>query len=305
MLPGAKSTLTGLILLAALLLAGLPAPARPGPPQVVIIASYQPGDVWTDQELAGLLGTLRRAYPELVPGIESLDAKHFPSPTHLAFYREYLAAKYRGRRVDLVIALDNPALELLRGHRGRLFPGAPVVFAGINDFTPDMLEGETAITGVSENLDPAGTLELALALHPRSRSVLAVHDYTATGLAVRRELEAALPRFEGRVAIRFNPEEPVADLLVKLAALPPDALVLILSYVTDGAGQAFSRAESTQLISRASPVPAYAMHEFRLGHGIVGGILLSGPDHGEQVAEVALKVLAGEDAGTTAQGAMR
>jgi len=65
--------------------------------------------------------------------------------------------------------------------------------------------------------------------------------------------------------------------------------------VTDQAGRTFTRAESTRLISQASPVPVYAMHEPRQGHGILGGLLLERREPGEQSAEMALKVLAGLD----------
>ena len=269
---------------------------KPGsPPVVVILNAYHPGEVWTDNELAGLLPTLRRADPNLAPMIEYLDTKHFPDPDYLALLKDHLVRKYQGRRVDLLIALDNPALDLVLKYRQDLFPGVPVVFAGINGFRPEWVQGQDKITGVAETQDMAGTLELALRLHPRTKNVLVVHDYTASGLAVRREVEAILPAFQGRVNVAFTPDAPFADLEQQLKALPPDTVVLLPTYVTDRDGRVFSREESTRRIAAASPAPVYAMHETRLGHGIVGGLLLVGREHGAQAGELALRVLAGED----------
>lgn len=59
-------------------------------------------------------------------------------------------------------------------------------------------------------------------------------------------------------------------------------MVMILSYVTDGQRRTFTRAESTRLISQASPVPVLGMHSTRLGHGIMGGMLLNGWEHGSR-----------------------
>ena len=61
---------------------------KPGsPPVVVILNSYHPGEAWTDNELAGLLLTLRRADPGLVPIIEYLDTQRFPGPDYLTLLK--------------------------------------------------------------------------------------------------------------------------------------------------------------------------------------------------------------------------
>jgi two-component system sensor histidine kinase/response regulator len=273
---------------------GTAAVAAPAP-LVVVLASYHQGDAWTDQEVAGLLAGLKSADPALVPMVEYLDTKRFPDPGHLAFLQETLARKYRERPPALVIALDNPAFDLLRTYPQDLFPGVPVVFAGVNGFHPEWLHERPATTGVAEVEDIAGTLELALRLHPGTRRVLVIDDDTASGRAMRRAMQAMVPDLGGRVAVDFAPAVPFAELAGQLAALPPDSLVLILTYVTDAADRVFSREESTHLIAAASPVPVYAMHATRLGHGIVGGLLLDGREHGAQAAALARRVLAGED----------
>ena len=66
-------------------------------------------------------------------------------------------------------------------HRDEILPGVPVVFGGVNDFHPAMLEKVEGITGVAEVQDTLGTL--LLALHPGTRGIFAVHDYTSSGLA--------------------------------------------------------------------------------------------------------------------------
>lgn len=203
--------------------------------------------------------------------------------------------KYAGHRHHLILALDNPALEFLLSCRQELFPGTPLVFAGINGFRPEMLSGQNKITGVAQRHDLAGTLRLALNLHPETRKVLLLHDYTESGLALREEAEALHPEFAGKVELVYSPQVSWPELEKLLRDLPPHSLVLILTYVTDAEGRVFSRKESTRLIVKAASVPVYAVHETLLGYGIVGGMLLSGCSHGAEAAELALKVLQGTD----------
>ena len=269
--------------------------AQPPAPEVLVLNSYHYGEAWSDAELAGLLDTLQQKRPDLMTLVEYLDTKHFPQPEHAASMVRYLASKYWMHRFALVIALDNPALELLLQHRQQLFPGVPIVFAGVNDFRPELLAGQSGITGVAQREDVAGTLRLALALHPQARRVFVVHDYATSGLAMRREVEAALPLLPGQLQVDFAPDVPFDQLEQQLRSLSPEALVLQLSYVTDHNGRVFSRQESTRRISAASPVPVYALQDSQLGYGIVGGLLLPAREHGAQAAELALSILAGAD----------
>jgi PAS domain S-box-containing protein len=283
---------TGTVLLAAIwCLCGISISDASPPHTMLILNSYHQGEEWSDKEITGILSTLQKAHPFLVPAIEHLDAKRFPGPDHLLFMSQYLKTKYREHRPDLVFILDNPALDMMNRFRQELFPGVPIVFAGINGYTPGMIQGLEPIAGAAEVQDMAGTLQLALDIHPNTRSVLVIHDYTSSGLAVRKEMIPVAEKFRNQVEILYTPEETIDALISQLTSLPPNTLVLLLTYVTDKAGRTLTRGESTRLITDASPVPVYAMHETRMGHGIVGGMLLEGQEHGIQAAEIGLRIL--------------
>jgi len=177
--------------------------------------------------------------------------------------------------------------------RGEFFPGVPVVFAGINDFHPDMLAGRNGVTCVAQLLDFAGTLEIAFALHPRVHKVLVLHDETSTGLAVRRELERLLPMLPQRVEVEFLQPGSFDDISESVRSLPPDSIVLITSLTTDRAGRSVTMQAGTR-IAASGNAPVYSVHASRLGHGIVGGSLLDGKTHGRRAGDIALRILAGE-----------
>ena len=89
-------------------------------------------------------------------------------------YRQRLGAM----RFDIVICADNQALEFLVDNRSALFSGVPIVFCSVDDFSPDMLKGETDITGVTGELDFEGTIELARRLHPGMKHLLVLANRT-------------------------------------------------------------------------------------------------------------------------------
>lgn len=264
-------------------------------PQVIILSSYHHGFAWSDGEVSGFLERFREVYPALDVPIEYLDGKRHPGQEHLMRTKDYLASKYQEKKLDLVVALDNPALDMLVRYHDELFPRVPIVFAGVSDFTQFMVNGRKKITGVAEMQDIKATLETALALHPRTQEVLVLNDYSTSGVASRREVEPLISSFEGKVKINFLPPSTFDEAKAQISSLPPNALVIIHAFSTDRAGKSVDIPVSTRIFVSAAKVPVYATNENRLGHGIVGGFLLSGHEHGRRAADLALRILAGED----------
>ncbi len=263
---------------------------------ILIINSYHAGYSWSDSEQAGVVARVRDVYPTMDIMVEYLDAKHRTDQKNLTRMKNFLASKYRGEHIDLIISLDNPALDMLALYQTELFPGVPVVFAGVNDFHPSLLKGRKQVTGVVEVQAVKNTIETALRLHPGTKEVLIIADTTISGISSRHEVEGIIPYFSGHINIRFLPPSTFEEARATIKALPSNVIVLITSYSTDRKGENFSHAETTKLFTSGAKSPVYGVHEARLGYGIVGGYLLSGQDHGRRAADLALRVLAGVEA---------
>ncbi|MBU3931830.1 MAG: PAS domain S-box protein, partial [Proteobacteria bacterium] len=264
--------------------------------EILILNSYHPGFAWSDDEQAGIIDVFRRKDKNWLPVIEYLDLKRLPDGKHLAELKKLFRQKYQNKKFSVVIAMDNPALEFAIDNQAELFGNAPIVFCGINNYTSSLLKGRSDVTGIAESLDIAGTIEVMLRLHPATQEIFSPHDYTASGLAVRKELEALVPRFGAKVRFRFTDPLTMEELLKELERLPKNSLVLEISFITDKSGRTFGVSETTKLFYEHSPVPIYSTYEQRLGFGIVGGKLLSPRIHGVNAARIALRVLAGEKA---------
>jgi hypothetical protein len=60
----------------------------------------------------------------------------FPRANRNARFRDYLRAKYRNQRFDVVIAMQDGAWDFVRKYRSTLFRGTPIVFSSRNRNVP-------------------------------------------------------------------------------------------------------------------------------------------------------------------------
>ncbi|MDD2856529.1 MAG: PAS domain S-box protein, partial [Desulfuromonadaceae bacterium] len=262
-------------------------------PQILVLNSYNMGYDWSEDEMKGVRSGFSRLFPRVDFFIEHLDTKKFHYKLHFPKLADLLESKYSTRKIDVIVAMDNAALEFATRYRKRISPGTPLVFCGINDYKPSMIAGETAISGVAENHDFIGTLKMALQLHPESRDVTVIHDFTDTGIAIRQELIEIANRLPG-IKLHFMDEMPLEETIQKLKLIPSDYLVLMLSYTVEKGGRTFSHSEAARLVSGASPVPVYSVYAEQLGSGVVGGQMMKGETQGLKAAEIASRIIAGE-----------
>lgn len=281
---------------AALLL--LPAPAGAAEKKLVLyLNSYHNGYAWSDDILKGIRGVLAESGQPIVLQIEYMDAKKYDfdrmAPELARLYRQ----KFSHQRFDVVIVSDNSALDFILEYGEELFPATPVVFCGVNDFDPAAIRGRN-ITGVAENVDPALLFEIALRLHPGLDRAVVIGDETVTGRTIRNQIQKVVHMFEGRLEFEFHSDIDLEDTLRDVSRMRPDTMIYFIPLFLNVGGVYYSADEVCSLVARGSTVPLYSNWGFLLGHGAVGGPLISGVRHGRDAARLALRVLLGEAAYT-------
>jgi len=83
-------------------------------------------------------------------------------------------------------------------------------------------------------------------------------------------------------------------LLRTAARLPERSIIFFVSMFEDGAGNTLIPIDVLDRLTPVARVPVYCWPEMTLGHGIVGGRLLSARDVARQTGELALQALRGE-----------
>lgn len=284
------------LMLAALVLSAshpTPAAAQTARKQVLFINSYHQGYKFSDDITRALFETFNKQ-GNIDLRIEYLDTKRVDSPAYLEQVRQLLQEKYKSADLDLIMSSDDAALNFLFKNADSLFPGVPVVFVGANFFDVSRLDGYERFTGISEEADIAGTLDIALTMHPEASKVVIVNDTTVTGKIVRELIDEVTPKYP-QITFEFLEDIAMQDLQRRLGSLTPDTIVLLTIFSRDGAGAFFEYDQYTSLIAQSSVVPVYGTWDFSLGYGIVGGKLTSGYTEGVRAAQLAVRVLGGEN----------
>ncbi len=266
-----------------------------GPVRILLLHSYHAGFSWTDgvdaairKELAGQEGL--EFYSEY------LDSKRHPLETITPSVVEFLRQKYGQHQPDLLITSDNNALTLLRKHGNKLFPGIPVVFCGINNYSPKLLKGfENRITGVIEAIDPAGTVKLAKTLQPNLQRLIIISGDTPTSRTIKKEIGQVLTGMDFDAEVQWWDALTTEELSEHLKKLGTDDAVLLITFNRDGAGVYYTNEEAGRMISSLTAAPVYSMWDFYLGHGIVGGRMVSSRDQGLTAGKLARTIIKNGD----------
>ncbi len=265
-------------------------------PRVLYINAYHRGFIWSDGIEQGLREVFQASGRKIDLYIEFLDTKRFPELAYLEPLALGFAMKHGKVAYDAVIVSDNAAFEFAVKYREKLFPNCPLVFCGYNAFRPEVLKGIPNVTGVNEEIDFSGTIDMALEVHPETRTLVFVtSDFYTAGKRNQDAVETKLIPAYGKQykTLQFK-NLYLRDIEQKLSALEHDSLVFVFGAPFDNREKEFMAAEEYyHRMATASAVPTYSFWDFVLNTGMMGGRIITGPDQGRMVAELTLRILNG------------
>ena len=225
---------------------------------------------------------------------ESLRLSQFKEPGYASLLREHFRRKYRGKRLDLIVAVMEPSLDFLMRDGDALFGRVPIVFCGAD---PSDLRRKTLrenVTGVLVERDFAPTLDIALRLQPDTRNVFVVGGTSRFDRQLQAIARRDLKPYEGRVHLNWLTAQPMDELVKTVSRLPAQSVVYYLTVFADGAGNAFVPHQALSRIAKVANAPVYVSVDQYVGLGAVGGNVYSVETHGEQAARIGVRILRGE-----------
>ncbi|MFA6373153.1 MAG: ABC transporter substrate binding protein, partial [Methanothrix sp.] len=252
---------------------------------------------WDDSIISEIKHQFSIYMPSAVINVEFMDTKRIdPNAARLADLKTLYLKKYKDRHFDAIISTDTDAFQFLLNNSEEIFPGTPVVFCGVINFEDEMLRGKRNFTGVMEVFDIRDTISLMLKLHPHTKLIAILNDNTTTGQANRKIVDTVIPEFDNNVSFEYLDNLTTTELMQRVSSLPNDSLILEMTFNRDRAGKILTYEDATSLIQGASSVPIYALRDFHMGYGVVGGKMITGSSQGSEAAKLALRILGGESA---------
>jgi signal transduction histidine kinase len=226
---------------------------------------------------------------------EAMDLSRFGSNNYQPLLRDFLQKKYEDKKIDLVIAIFSPALDFLLNYGSVIFPGASIVFCGIDKTELGNRSLPPHVRGILEKRQFAPTVEIALRLHPGTERAVVVAGTSGVDTRLLEQAKIDFGFYESRLDFQYLTTLPLQNLLTELSNLPPQTVVFYTTLFRDGAGETFVPIEVVKRVSAAANAPTYGFFERYVGEGIVGGNVNSLAAYGVEAAKLALQVLAGTE----------
>jgi PAS domain S-box-containing protein len=270
------------------------AAAQPADQKQILLLHYygadSPGKAAFDPAFAGTLRT-ESAYSVALHS-EILETYRFTGEAHERIVADYLRQKYAGFRIDVIVALFDPALAFVLRHRDDLFKGVPVVAVVIRE--PSAATRQLGVAGMLQAPSHIrDTIEIAMTLQPTLRHLVVVDGVLDNSGSPEAETRKQFKGLEGRLSLEYLKDLALADVVARLKTVAPDSAVLYLRQTKRNQTETVDQIQGLSQIVGASPAPVYALNDPLLGHGIVGGYMMDFGGMGRELARIALRVANG------------
>jgi signal transduction histidine kinase len=225
---------------------------------------------------------------------EALDMYRFPQAKIEQDIVGLLNKKYRGVKVDAIVAAGDASLRFAQQYGEDIWPGAPIVFHSVPESTLDAHSLAPGTIGIPVKLEFSRTLDLALTLRPDARRVIVLAGGAEADRRIQAIARASLAAYEGRLEIQYLAGLKVNDMIDAVRALPADAVVLFSTVFRDGSGAPLVPRDVLQSLAAASKAPIFGVFETYVGHGILAGAITSYESQGRRAGKLVVRILNGE-----------
>lgn len=261
---------------------------------ILVVHSYHHGYQWTDDITRAIDDEFGRS-ADVVLNFEYLDLRRFTHPEYKNILNSFFRHKYSAARFDLIITADNYAFEFIA--RQEIFAQVPVVFCGINGYTPEMIENpviKNRVTGVTETYNIEKNIELILQLHPDLEELLVIGGKDPSSMIAYSYISDVLEDHAPWVKTKVLSDRPVEEVTQIVGSYREKAAVILFPFFKPVSGNLISFKAFIADVNRNSKIPLYSAWDFYLGQGIIGGLLTSGYEQGRAAATLARQILNGK-----------
>ena len=239
--------------------------------------------------------TLTRELAEPVDVDEApFDTARFAEPKQEAPFVDFLQNRYGGRKLDLVVPINFPALSFVVRHRKRLFPETPMLITATDQrrIRPEFLTTNTAV--VPYNVNVPRMVEAILQVLPDTKNIVVVLGNSPLEKFWLGEFRREFQRFTNRVSFTWFNDLSFEEMKRQAAALPAHSAIFYCFVTRDAVGVPYADDAALESLSAIANAPIFPVFESQFGQGVVGGLLLPDKSLGVEAARVALRILRGE-----------
>jgi signal transduction histidine kinase len=271
---------------------------RAGGSRVIVIDAADPLRPGLQEQQRAFIEQLRPRMPRpLDLHVETIDVVRFPGPEMRRSVRDWIARKYAGLPIDVVVAVAPAALEFVLELRQAMGADFAIVALGSRAWVPPSAEASLREAGVSLLLvgDIEGAVvKHALELFPDTRRVVSISDDAARRRPTAELVEAVS---DGRARVEGLANLSIREYRDSLAVLGATDLVFYSAVSREPDGTSWIPADALAAMISATDRPVFALTDYLVmqGNGVLGGPTVSYRDLGRLLADRTAEILEGGD----------
>jgi signal transduction histidine kinase len=227
--------------------------------------------------------------------IESLDSTLFGEKGQRGA-ESLLVQQYQNYKLDAIVAVGPEAIKFLSRVSGSFLPDVPVVFCGSTEEQAGHPKLDGRFTGSWLKLESEKTVDAILRLFPQTQRVIVVGGTSEFDRGVEAMAKASLRSYPAPLDFTYLTDIEMSSLLNRLRSLPDRTVILYLTFFRDAAGTQFLNATTAlPLVSEAANAPVFGISDVYLGHGAVGGYVVSFAEQGRIAARMLAEIFDGRN----------
>lgn len=261
--------------------------------EVLIIASYDGNDRWESKLLNGIYDVLKNEEFEVLYKVESLSLNNKDN-SYFQTQAQLLKLKYEKSNFDLIITLDDEALDFASTYNSLIFKGTPIIYGGINNPSKLSQYPYNTFTGVIEQHNAIGLIDFILANHKETKEINVLLDNSIFSSTVEDNIKANSSYYSNKVKFNFLKSDYIKDIKEMLGkSTPPHVSIVVGTFKMDNDFVPMAK-DSISELRKCSDCRIYILNSRYLNSAIIGGHVTHGVEHGKTIGKVASKILNGE-----------
>ncbi len=260
---------------------------------VLLLNSYSPGRPGIDRVTDAFVQRLRESgIPLDHIHVEFLNQEQPNAEIVAPARRALLLAQHGGGRIDMLVALQQPALNFALRELGDIAPEAPL----LTDSEPSTLQlagSRRPIFLYTIVPDLGATVKEVMQLMPRTRRVVIPGGVGEADRAFQRQAEVDLAPWLRQLQVEFLQNMSWAEQMRYIGNLTPDTVVVTGMFNRDRDGYSLPTIDAARDTMRAANVPVFSLFDSIVGEGAVGGAVRNLRQSGRELAQSVLAVIGG------------
>jgi len=262
---------------------------------VLIVLPDPPGRPLSNAVFDGIQTELRKPGHNIAVSADYISQVPKDQPEFGAAQLSWYRTKYSTVKFDAIVAVGPQALVALLRLRQDLWPTVPLIWCALDPDTAKRVGRPPLSTGVTLDLEGGLAQRTAMRLLPNAKHMALVGGSSPTDRMMNNGIIASAREIASALDFIDLTNLPLEELKKRLAKLPPDTFVIVNSYFYDPAGRPMFMRDLMEAIAPVSNSPIFEGSEFALGAGTVGGQMHHYPTIGAEAAQMAARILGGED----------